>query len=169
VAIVAEHKYLGTIIDHKLQWNSNTDTIYKKGLQRLYFMRRLRQFRVDRDMMLLFYHSSVESMLLFCCVAWYFSLSVTNKNRLSKIVNLASKVAGHKLDSMAITCERRVLKKGIAINKDTSHPLYRAYELLPSGRRFRLPYFQTNRASKSFIPTSITLMNKKLPVGLHFT
>jgi len=35
-------------------------------------------------------------------------------------------------------------------------------------RRFRLPYFQTNQASKSFIPTSITLINKKLPAGQHF-
>lgn len=168
VAIVAEYKYLGTIIDNKLQWNSNTDTVYKKGLQRLHFMRRLRQFRVDSDMMLLFYHSFVESTLLFCCVAWYFSLSVTNKNRLSKIVNLASKVAGKKLDSMAITCERRVLKKGQAINRDMSHPLHQAYEVLPSGRRFRLPSFKTNRASKSFIPTSITFMNKNLPAGQHF-
>jgi len=130
---------LGTIIDNKLQWNRNTDTIYKKGLQRLYFMQRLRQFRVNRD--------------LFCCVVWYFSLSVTNKNRLSKIVNLASKVSGEKLDSVAITCKRRMLKKGQAINKDMSHPLHQAYEVLPSGRRFSLPYFQTNQASKSFIPS----------------
>ena len=131
-------------------------------------MRTLRQFRVDSNMMLLFYHSFVESMLLFCCVAWYLSLSVTNKNKLSKIVNMASKVAGQKLDSMATTCERRVLKKGQAINEDESHPLHQAYELLPSGRRFRLPSFQTNRASRSFIPTTITLMNKELPAGQHF-
>ena len=61
IEIVADYKYLGTIIDSKLTWTCNTDTIYKKGLQRLYFMRKLRQFRVDRDMMLLFYHS-----LLWC-------------------------------------------------------------------------------------------------------
>ena len=78
IEIVAEYKYLGTIIDNKLQWTCNTDTIYKKGLQRLHFMRKLKQFRVDRDMMSLFYHSFVESILLFGSVAWYFSLSVTN-------------------------------------------------------------------------------------------
>ena len=81
IEIVAEYKYLVTIIDNKLQWTCNTDTIYKKGLQRLHFMRKLKQFRVDRDMMSLFYHSFVESILLFGSVAWYFSLSVTNKNK----------------------------------------------------------------------------------------
>ena len=121
IEIVADYKYLGTIID-KYTWTYNTDTIYKKGLQRLYFMRKLRQFRVDRDMMLLFYHSFVESILLFCSVAWYFSLSVTNKNKLSKIVNMASEVAGQTLNSMAMTCERRVVKKGQAISEDVIFP-----------------------------------------------
>ena len=33
IEIVAEYQYLGRIIDNKLQWTCNTDTIYKKGLQ----------------------------------------------------------------------------------------------------------------------------------------
>lgn len=74
VAIVTEHKYLGTIVDNKLKWNSNIDTIYKKGMQRLHFMRRLRQFRVDREIMLLFYHSFVESTLLFLLCSLVFLL-----------------------------------------------------------------------------------------------
>ena len=168
IEIVADYKYLGTIIDNKLTWTYNTDTIYKKGLQRLYFMHKLRQFRVDRDMMLLFYHSFVESILLFCSVAWYFSLSVTNKNKLSKIVNMASKVAGQTVNSMAMTCERKVVKKGQAISENMSHPLHQTYELLPGGRRLRLPSFHTNRASRSFIPTSIALLNKNLTAGQHF-
>ena len=63
IEIVTDYKYLGTI-DYELTWNYNTDTIYKKGMQRLYFMHKLRRFRVDRDMMLLFYHSFYFSVLL---------------------------------------------------------------------------------------------------------
>lgn len=73
-------------------------------------MRQLRQFRVDRDMMRLFYHSFVESILCFCSVAWYFSLSVANKNKLNKIINMASKIACQPLNSMAMTVETRVAK-----------------------------------------------------------
>ena len=38
---------------------------------------------------------------------------------------MASKVAGQKLDSMAMTCERRALKKGLAISEAMSHPYNR--------------------------------------------
>lgn len=54
IEVVKNYKYLGTVIDDKLTWSCNTDTIYKKGMQRLYFMRKLRQFKVDRDMMRVF-------------------------------------------------------------------------------------------------------------------
>lgn len=53
---------IGTIIDNKFTWSGNTDAIYKKGLQMLYFMQKPRQFRVDRDIMLLFYYSCVKSI-----------------------------------------------------------------------------------------------------------
>ena len=140
---------VGKIIDKQLTWTCSTYTIYKKGLLRLYLMCKLRQFRVDRDMMLLSNHSFYESILLFRSVAWYFSLSVTNKHKLNKIVNLASKSAKQTLYSMAMTCERRVVKKGQAIREDMSHPLHQAYEVLPSARRLRLRSFQTNRVSRS--------------------
>lgn len=166
IEVVMNYKYLGTMIDNKLTWTCNTDAIYKKGMQRLYFMRKLRQFRVDRDMMRLFYHSFVESILCFCSVAWYFSLSVVNKNKLHKIINMASKIACQPLNSMAMTVERRVANKAYTICDDVSHPLHQTYELLPSGRRFRLPLFQTNRARKSFIPSSIALLNKDPTVRL---
>ena len=160
IEVVKNYKYLGTVIDDKLTWSCNTDTIYKKGMQRLYFMRKLRQFKVDRDMMRVFYHSFVESILCFCSVAWYFSLSVVNKNKLHKIINMASKIACQPLNSMAMTVEARVVKKANTICEDLSHPLQQAYELLPSGRRFRMPSFKTNRARQSFIPTSISMLNK---------
>ena len=44
IEVVDDYKYLGTIIDPKLPWNSNTDVIYKKGLQCLYSISKLRQF-----------------------------------------------------------------------------------------------------------------------------
>ena len=160
IEVVEEYKYLGTIIDAKLSWNTNTDAIYKKGLQRLYFMRKLRQFRVEKDMMVLFYRSFVESILTFCSIAWYLSLSVTNKSKLHRIVSMASKIAGLQLSSLTTICESRVVRKGQAICGDGLHPLFQAYEVLPSGRRYRVPSLQTNRARKSFIPTSITLLNK---------
>ena len=42
---------------------------------------------------------------------------------------------------------------------DPTHFLHAKYELLPSGRRHRMPAVRTQLAMKSFIPSSIKLLN----------
>ncbi len=100
----------------------------------------------------------MESILTFSFVAWYFSLSVVNKNKLNKIVNVASKIAGKQQHSMIKLCEFRVVRKSYAILRDASHPLYGGYELLPSGRRYRVPLLRTARAQRPCISSSIALL-----------
>ncbi|XP_035534965.1 complement C3-like [Morone saxatilis] len=39
--MVSAYKYLGVTLDNKLDWSTNSEAIYKKGLSRLYFLRRL--------------------------------------------------------------------------------------------------------------------------------
>ena len=105
-------------------------------------MRRLRQYNVEKGLMVLFHRSFVESAFTFCFVSWYGSLSLVNKNKLHKIINVSSKIAGValRLESMAAMYETR---------------------LLPSGRRYIVRLLKA-RASRSFVPTSIGLLNKHL-------
>jgi len=59
---VESFKYLGTIIDLKLSFESNCDMVCKKGHQRLRCLRKLAKFHIDRRMLSLFYfafHSGV--------------------------------------------------------------------------------------------------------------
>ncbi|KAI3359450.1 hypothetical protein L3Q82_013758, partial [Scortum barcoo] len=42
---VEDYKYLGVVIDNRLDWKSNTEAVYKKGMSRLYFLRKLRSFQ----------------------------------------------------------------------------------------------------------------------------
>ena len=51
VDIVKSYKYLGTIIDDKLKFDLNTDMLYKKGQQRLYCLRKLAKFSIDKTLM----------------------------------------------------------------------------------------------------------------------
>jgi len=94
VEMVDSYKYLGTIIDKNLTHDLNTSTICKKGLQRLYFLRRLKSFNVDKTLMVLFYRSFIESVLTFCLISFYGNLSIKNKNHLHKIVRDANKING---------------------------------------------------------------------------
>ncbi|KAI3352520.1 hypothetical protein L3Q82_005460 [Scortum barcoo] len=66
---VEDYKYLGVVIDNRLDWKSNTEAVYKKGMSRLYFLRRLRSFNVGSRMLEIFYQSVVASAIFFAaCV-----------------------------------------------------------------------------------------------------
>lgn len=71
VEMVDSYKYLETIIDKNLTHDLNTSTICKKGLQRLYFLRSLKSFNVDKTLMVLFYRSFIESVnFLLNLILW---------------------------------------------------------------------------------------------------
>ena len=155
VETVDEYKYLGTIIDSKLSFESNTDAACKKAQQRLFFLRKMKSFSVCRTLMTLFYQCFIESVLTFCIVVWYSGLPMTNKRKLTKLVNVASKVVGVQLSQLQHIYDRRVRGKANQILNCPDHPLFGEFNLLPSGRRFRLPMLRTKRARDSFIPVAI--------------
>lgn len=55
VEVVHQYKYLGTIIDDKLTFEHQVDALCTKAHQRMYFYRKLRNFRVDSTFMRMFY------------------------------------------------------------------------------------------------------------------
>ena len=71
VESVHEYKYLGNIIDDKLDGVANVKKVCKKAKQRLYFLRKLRQINVDSTIMNLFYNSVIQSVVGFCIICWY--------------------------------------------------------------------------------------------------
>ena len=51
VETVTNYKYLGTIIDNKLDWSPNIEACCKKANQCMYFLRKLEQFKVDKNIL----------------------------------------------------------------------------------------------------------------------
>ena len=91
---VNEYKYLGTVIDDKLNWNENSKVLYGKANQRLFFLRKLRKFNVDRNILTLFYRSVVQSILTFCIICNFGSLSQSNKGKFERIRKMAQRTIG---------------------------------------------------------------------------
>ena len=83
------YKYLGTVLDGNLKFDLNTTAICKKGLQRLYFLRRLGTFNVDKTLMVLFYR--LHSLSLF----ELFALSAGMVISQCKTVNSLSCIVKH--------------------------------------------------------------------------
>jgi len=157
---VTEYKYLGTVVDDKLNFNANTTLIQKKCQSRIYCLQKLRKLNVNADILQTFYRSFIESVITFGFVCWYGGLSVKNKNVLMRMVNVCSKVVGRKQESVDALYECRAARKGRQIAQDSTHVLAQFYELLPSGRRFRSLRTRTVRTQNSFVPKSISYMNR---------
>ena len=66
IEIVTEHKYLGTDIDNRLNWNINTHKLCSKANQRIYFLRKLKLFNID---IMMSYQSVIQSVVLEYCMA----------------------------------------------------------------------------------------------------
>ena len=62
-----------------------------------------------------------------------------SKNILNKVVNVWCKVVAERQEQLSQLYEQRVVRKARVIVYDNSHVLAKHYELLPSGRRFRVP------------------------------
>ena len=79
-------KYLWVVLDNKLEWSANIETVYRRGQSRLFFLRWLRSFNVCSDMMCMFYHTVIESALFYAVVCWGSCTTDKNCGRLDKLV-----------------------------------------------------------------------------------
>ncbi|KAK0137859.1 hypothetical protein N1851_025941 [Merluccius polli] len=155
------NRYLGLVLDNKLDWSKNTDHLYRKGQSRLYFLRRLRSFNICRKLLWMFYQSVVASVLFYAVVCWGGSTSKRDSSRLDKLIRRAGSVVGMKLDSLVSVAEERTLNKLLDIMDNVSHPLHTAITDQRSSfsDRLLLPRSNTNRLKNSFVPRAIKLYN----------
>ena len=156
------YKYLGTTIDDKLRWNDNTINLYKKGQHRLYFLRKLNALHIDRNILFVFHGSFVKGVMTFGLVCWWGNLSVKNREKLNRIHTISFKIARCCTPNTSLEqlYKLRTLQMATKILPDRAHFLHDHYDLLPSGRRYRMPTVKTQRALKSFIPSSIKYLNQ---------
>ena len=62
---VTEYKYLGTVLDNKLNLNKNADCIHKRCQPRIFCLQKLRSLNVSAAVLCTFYWSCIESVLTF--------------------------------------------------------------------------------------------------------
>jgi len=162
VEVVQCFKYLGTHIDKHLTFNTNTDATFKKAMQRMYLLRKLRSFGVSVQVLENVYISLIQSVLSFNITVWFGNLSVKNKTKLARVVSMASKVIGRPQATLTNLYTNSVRRKALSITSDTTHPMYGHFELLPSGRRFRMPLARKNVFKRSFLPSAISISKSRL-------
>lgn len=104
-------------------------------------------------MLTLFYKSFIESVFSFCTVAWYGTLTLSNKNRLARQV--AGEIIGEEQTCPTDIFYMHVPRKAQAILCTLDHPFCTELQMLPSGRRFTIPRGRTKRIKDSFVAVAI--------------
>ena len=72
VEIVAEYRYLGTVLDNNLTFDRNVDTLHKKCQSRIYCLQKLRNIGVASDILeiLLSCVHPVSTHAIFYVLVW---------------------------------------------------------------------------------------------------
>ena len=156
---VQNFKFLGTHISDNFTWSVNTLASVKKAQQRMHFLRLLKKNNMNEQVLVTFYRSSIESVLVFCITVWYTGCSAADKKALQRVINTAQRVIGCPLPSLEEISNTRYLSRASNIIRDCAHPGHHLFDLLPSGKRYRSLKTRTNRLNHSFFPTAIRILN----------
>jgi hypothetical protein len=155
-------KFLGIHISGDLTWSAHVEQCVAKAQRRLFFLRRLKSFRLETSLLVKFYHTVIESILLLSVTVWYGSTTAEDRRLLDGVVASASRVIGIQLPPIDNVYWKRMDKRAERIMADKSHPAHGLFELLPSGRRYRSLAAATSRSAKGFFPTAVRRMSSKL-------
>ena len=164
VDICDTYKYLGVTIDSRLKFDEHVKVQASKGFKKLYFVRTLYNLNINVDVIAMFLDSIVMSMLSYGCAAFYGLLSNDLKCKLVKPRKVCCKMLRRSGRSNLIADFNDIYLKEVKrmtrnILSDPTHPLHGAFELMPSGRRYRLPHMRTSRFRETFIPTALRHLN----------
>ena len=88
---VDTYKYLGVDFDSKMNWKENNNSVLKQMNSRMYWMRKLKSFGVNSDMLVTFYNAVICSIITFGSVCWGGNISKLDRGRLKKIVKKKKK------------------------------------------------------------------------------
>ena len=102
------------------------NNIKSKVNKRLYLVRKLGQFKLDRTLVTLSCKSVIESILSFCITCWGGNSLKGGRLKVGRRIKISEKftIYVHYLDELY---NKKTLDKIISISRDVKHPLYRFF------------------------------------------
>ena len=72
---------------------------------------------------------------------------------------MCSRIVGENGSSISQLYNISLKRKARQCTSDEKHPLYKMFERMPSGRRYRTPLAKKTLYKKSFVPSAVSLIN----------
>ena len=92
IETISETKLVGVIVSNDLKWNKNTLYICNKARQRLWILRRLVKFNLNKFELFDVYTKEIRSVLELAVPVWHPGLTVNQKKSIESIQKLAFKI-----------------------------------------------------------------------------
>ncbi|KAI5086697.1 gastrula zinc finger protein XlCGF28.1-like, partial [Silurus meridionalis] len=138
---VDSFQYLGVHITQDLSWSCHTNTLVKKARQRLYNLRRLRDFKLPSQVLKTFYICTIEStltnVLTGSIISWFGNSTMQDRQALQRVVSSAEHTIHTGLPNLQDIYSTRCRTRAKKIMKALSHPNNGHSSLLRSGKCFR--------------------------------
>lgn len=125
----------------------------------LYFLRKLKDFRVSRKIPERFYKSVIENVVPFDVNLFYGNSIKHDLDKIKRTMKQCEKISGNKYMSLDSLFAKFCAAKRKGILSDATYPLHPNYQLLRSGLRFRSLRCCTTRYKCSFVQCSICQNN----------
>lgn len=139
---ISSFKFLGVHLSEDLSWSVNTTILVKKAYQRLFILRKLKKAHLSPQILVNFYRSTIESILVSCITVWYGTFSIANRKTLHQVEKTAQHITVLSLPTIKTVLSKMCLWRARSIARDRSHSGHRGSTLLPS----------------SFTPSAVTLL-----------
>ncbi|KAK1788983.1 hypothetical protein P4O66_015878, partial [Electrophorus voltai] len=127
---VDSFRYLGVHVSQDLSWALHTNSLAKKARQRLYHLRRLRDFRLPSKVLRNFYTCTIESILTGNITVWFGNSTKQDRQALQRVVRSAERITHTELPDLQTIYYKRCQTKARKIVKDPTHPNNRLFSLL---------------------------------------
>ncbi|KAK1799191.1 hypothetical protein P4O66_007444, partial [Electrophorus voltai] len=129
---VDSFRYLGVHISQDLSWSLHTISLAKKARQRLYHLRRLRDFRLPSKVLRNFYTCTIESILTRNITVLFGNSTKQDRQALQSVVRSAERITHTELPDLQTIYYKRCQTKARRIVKDPTHPNNRLFSQLSS-------------------------------------
>ena len=174
---IAETRLLGSIVSSDLKWHSNSEALTKRGYQRMIILRKLYEFDIPQEDLVLIYCSYIRSVLELNSNVWFSSITNEERENLERIQKIACKIilkenyenyekALETLKLKSLSERRQMLALRFA-QKCLNHDRFR--DLFPlndanvdtrNSEKYVVKFASTDRLKESSIPAMQRLLNR---------
>ena len=176
---INETRLLGTVLSSDLKWHANSKLLTQRGYQRMSILRKLYEFDIPVEDLVLIYNQYIRSILEYNSNVWYSSITNEEREDIERVQRVACKIilkdeyqsyneALEKLNLQNLSDRRQMLARRFAekcLKSDRFKDLFPLNDNtidVRNDEKFFVKFAHTDRLRDSSIPAMQRLLNKKV-------